>query len=159
MKIERRKPRIAKVGIYGVGHDTYWEQFEGLLDELMGHLDTFEKQVQAHGVETVNFGMIDTAQSAYELLPKIKAANLDVIFCDMLTYATSSTWGVIVRALDIPIVLVALQPLKAMDYSKATTYMQLCNDNICSVPEFTGVAARIHRTIRPLSSNSVYTET
>ena len=36
--------------------------------------------------------------------------------------------------------LVELQPLKAMDYSQATTYTQLCNDDFCSVPEFAGVA-------------------
>ena len=35
-------------------------------------------------------------------------------------------------------VLVALQPMKAMDYARATTYMQLCNDDYCSIPEFTG---------------------
>ena len=61
----------------------------------------------------------------------------------MLTYATSATFGVIVRNLDVPIVLVALQPLAAMDYASATTRMQLANDDFCSIPEFTGVAIRM----------------
>ncbi len=143
MLVQRRKPLTAKVGILGVGHDTYWGQFDGLLPELMGYLDVFEKQVRANGVEVVNFGMIDNARSAYAALPKIQAADVDLLFVDMLTYATSCTWGILVRELNVPIVLVALQPLKAMDYAKATTYMQLCNDNICSVPEFTGVAVRM----------------
>ncbi len=43
----------------------------------------------------------------------------------------------------MPIVLVALQPLSALDYAKATTFMQLCNDDFCSVPEFIGVALRM----------------
>ena len=81
---------------------------------------------------------------------KLKAANLDLVFCDMVTYATSSTFGVIVRELDVPIVLVALQPLKAMDYAKATTYMQLANDDFCSVPEFTGVAIRMGKRPPPV---------
>ena len=34
MKIERRKPLTANVGILSVGLDTYWEQFPGLLDEM-----------------------------------------------------------------------------------------------------------------------------
>jgi len=59
----------------------------------------------------------------------------------MVTYATSSTVGVILRGLDVPIVLAALQPLAAMDYERASTYMQLCNDDFCSVPEFLGVAS------------------
>ena len=143
MLVQRRKPLTANVGIFGVGHDTYWPQFDGLLPELMGYLAVFEKQVNACGVHVVNFGMIDNAAKAYEALPKIKAANLDLVFCDMLTYATSCTWGAIIRDLGVPIVLVALQPRKAMDYPKATTYIQLCNDNFCSVPEFTGVAIRM----------------
>ena len=143
MLVQRRKPLTANVGIFGVGHDTYWPQFDGLLPELMGYLAVFEKQVKACGVNVVNFGMIDNAAKAYEALPKIKAANLDLVFCDMLTYATSCTWGAIIRDLGVPIVLVALQPLKAMNYPKATTYIQLCNDNFCSVPEFTGVAIRM----------------
>ena len=49
----------------------------------------------------------------------------------------------IARELKIPIVLVALQPADAMPYKKATTFIQLCNDDICAVPEFTDVAIRL----------------
>ena len=147
MQVERRKPLTANVGIFGVGHSTYWDQFDGLKDELMGYLGVFERQVQQHGVNTVNFGLVDDARSAYRALKQIKAADLDLLFCDMLTYATSSTFGILIRELDVPIVMVALQPMQAMDYAKATTYMQLCNDNICSVPEFSGVAIRMGKRI------------
>jgi L-arabinose isomerase len=143
MLIKRRKPRAANVGIFAVGHDTYWGQFEGLLDELMGYHAKFRKKLEANGVAVTDFGMVDNAASAYAAVKKLKAADLDLIFCDMVTYATSSTWGIIHRELNTPIVLVALQPRKAMDYTKASTYMQLCNDNVCSVPEFTGVSLRM----------------
>ncbi len=68
----------------------------------------------------------------------------------MVTYATSSTFGILVRDLDVPIVLVALQPLKALDYARASTYMQLANDDFCSVPEFTGVAIRMGKRPPPV---------
>jgi L-arabinose isomerase len=68
----------------------------------------------------------------------------------MLTYATSASFGAIIRGLDVPLVLVALQPLKALDYSKASTYMQLCNDDFCAVPEFTGVAIRMGKKPPPV---------
>ena len=123
MLVEQRKPLTARVGIFGVGHATYWDQFPGLREELLGYLDVFEKQVRQSGVETVNFGMVDEARSAYSAVKRLKASDLDLVFCDMLTYATSSTWGVIVRELDVPIVLVALQPSKAMDCEKGTTRM------------------------------------
>lgn len=143
MRVPRRKPRTARIGIFGVGHHTYWGQFEGLLDEMHHKLDILVNRVQARDVQVTNFGMIDNAKGAYALLPRLKAADLDLIFCDMVTYATSSTFGVLIRELDVPIVLVALQPLKALDYSRASTYMQLANDDLCSVPEFTGVAIRM----------------
>ena len=141
--INRRKPLTARVGIVGVGHHTYWKQFDGLLDVMHGKLSQFENKVKGNGVETVSFGLLDKAESAYEVLPKIKAADLDVLFIDMVTYATSSTFGVLARDLNIPIVLVALQPLRSIPYEQANTYTQLSNDDFCSVPEFTGVAIRM----------------
>ncbi len=150
MRIERRRKRTANVGIFGVGFHKYWPQFNGLLDELLGKLDVLAKRVSEHGVQVTNFGMVDDAPSAYALLPRLNAADLDLVFCDMLTYATSASFAAIVRQLDIPIVLVALQPLKAMDYSNASTYMQLCNDDFCAVPEFTGVAIRMGKKPPPV---------
>ncbi len=150
VRVPRRNPRTAHIGVFGVGHQTYWSQFEGLLDELKGKLEVFVKRVETRGVRVTDFGMVDCAQAAYALLPRLQAADLDLVFCDMLTYATSATFGVLIRSLDVPIVLVALQPLKAMDYSRASTYMQLCNDDLCSVPEFTGVAVRMGKRPPPV---------
>ncbi len=148
--IPRRKPLTARIGIFGVGHFTYWGQFEGLLDEMHRKLAVFGGKVRQHGVEVVDFGMVDNAKTAYALRDRIKAAQLDLVFCDMVTYATSATFGILIRDIDVPIVLVALQPMKAMDYTVASTYMQLCNDDFCSVPEFTGVAIRMGRKPPPV---------
>ena len=145
MIIPRRKPLTANIGIFGVGHYNYWPQFPGLLDEMHRKIEHLVHKVEAHGITVTNFGMVDNAIGAAELLPKLKAANLDLVFVDMVTYGTSSTVGAILRGLDVPIVLVALQPLKAMDYERASTYVQLCNDDFCSVPEFQGVAIRLGR--------------
>lgn len=150
MKIKRRKKRTANIGIFGVGFHTYWSQFDGLLEELRHKLDVFVDRVKTHKVEVTNFGIVDDAASAYAVLPKLKAADLDLVFCDMLTYATSASFGAIIRGLDVPLVLVALQPSKALDYSKASTYMQLCNDDLCAVPEFTGVAIRMGKKPPPI---------
>jgi L-arabinose isomerase len=147
VRIERRRPLTAKVGIVGVGHDSYWPQFEGLLDFMRLKLTQFDAKVGANGVETVPFGLLDNAAAAYAALPAMKAADLDLLFIDMVTYATSSTFGILARDLNVPIVLVALQPLRAMPYAQATTYTQLCNDDFCSVPEFTGVAIRMGRPV------------
>lgn len=138
-----KKTSPARIGVFGVGFFKYWPQFDGLLHDLLKKQEIFIKKLDQYGVEVVDFGMIDNVASAYELVPKMKAANLDLIFCDMLTYATSNIFGIVIKSMEVPIVLVALQPDKAMDYTKASTYMQLYNDDICSLPEFTGVAVRM----------------
>jgi len=156
MKVPRRRKRTANVGIFGVGFHKYWPQFDGLLGELKRKLSVFVDRVKGHEVEVTNFGIIDDARSAYAVLPKLKAADLDLVFCDMLTYATSASFAAIVRGLDVPIVLVTLQQLKALDYSEASTYMQLCNDDLCSVPEFTGVAIRMGKKPPPVILGTLY---
>ncbi len=139
----RIKPLTANVGVLGAGHHTYWSQFDGLLDEMRRKLAHLVKKLQAQNLTVTDFGMVDCAEAACQAVPRIKAADLDLLFVDMVTYATSATFGAVVRSLDVPIVLVALQPLKALDYARATTFMQLCNDDFCAVPEFLGVALRM----------------
>jgi L-arabinose isomerase len=155
-RIVRRKQTVARIGVFGVGYYKYWSQFEGLLDALKAKKDVFLKKLEKHEVEVIDFGIVDNVKSAYDLVPVLKASNLDLIFCDMLTYATSSTFGTIIRSIDVPIVMVALQPDKAMDYAKASTYMQLYNDDICSLPEFAGVAVRMGKKVPEMIIGTLY---
>ena len=141
------KNRAARIGVFGVGYDKYWGQFPGLFDELMQKKEKFIVKIQQYCSEVIDFGMVDSPAKAYEVLKKIESSHLDLIFCDMLTYATSGTFGIIIKTLNIPVVLVALQPRKALDYAKASTYMQLANDDICSLPEFAGVAVRMGKRV------------
>ena len=145
--IQRQHARTAKIGVLGVGHSTYWSQFPGLLEHLMDFHEQFKNLLPSEGIELVDYGMIDSCQGAYHALEQMKGDRLDFVFCNMLTYATSSVFAPIIRDLGLPVVLVALQPRPAMDYSAASTFMQLENDNICSVPEFTGVAIRLGRRV------------
>ena len=156
MQVERRKPLVAKIGVFGVGHETYWGQFPGLLEELTGKLTDFCHQVENKGAEVVNFGLIDNALKAADAIPVIQAANLDLLFCDMVTYATSATIGRIFSQINVPIVLVALQPARTIDYAHTSTYNQLCNDDFCAVPEFMGVAARMGRKVEDVIIGSLH---
>ena len=146
-KVERRKPLTANVGVVSVGLDTYWKQCPGLLEDMAKKEAVFVRRVESHQVKVTSFGMSDNPQKAAEMIPVMKAADLDLLFVDMVTYATSSTFAPFVRELKCPIVLVALQPDARLDYEHATIYRQLYNDDLCSVPEFTGVAIRYGRPV------------
>ena len=138
--VKRRKPLAASIGVVSVGLDTYWTQCPGLLDDMRRKEDAFVAMLDA---KLHRFGMADNPQSAAAMLPAMKAADLDLLFVDMVTYATSSTFAPFVRELQCPIVLVALQPDERLDCEHATIYRQLLNDDLCAVPEFTGVAERL----------------
>lgn len=145
-----RTAQIPRVGVLGVGYYKYWAQFDGLLEEMHKKQYRFLEMVRSHDATVEDFGLVDNADKAYDIVPRLKAGNLDLLFCDMLTYATSSTFGILIKSLDIPIVLVALQPDKALDYENASTYQQLYNDDICALPEFAGVAVRMGKKIPDL---------
>lgn len=146
-----------RIGVFGVGYHKYWDQFEDLLDQLLEKQRVFVDRVgQNPNVEVLDFGLIDDVTKAYDLVPRLQAANLDLIFCDMLTYATSSTFGIVVKSVDVPIVLVALQPQKALDYGNASTHQQLYNDDICSLPEFAGVAVRMGKPVPETVIGTLY---
>lgn len=147
MKVERIRKLDANIALMSVGLDTYWSQFPGLLEEMKRKTGILTEKLKKHDVHVFDFGMVDNAQKAYEVLPGIKSSDPDVLMVDMVTYATSATFGAIVREMQCPVVLLALQPLSAMNYAHGTTFMQLCNDDFCSVPEFTGVAARMGRPV------------
>src|SRR5690606_35911864 len=142
--------------LLGVGHKPYWAQFEGLLDELEKKQQVFKSLLESNDIKTYDFGISDCAETAYSLVPEIKSANLDMLFIDMVTYATSSSIAAIFREINVPTVLVALQPLKAMDYANGSTYMQLLNDDICAIPEFTCVAQKMGKRVPQIIIGTLY---
>jgi L-arabinose isomerase len=146
-KVKRIKPLTANIGVVSVGLDTYWKQCPGLYEDMIKKAAVFEKRVEAHQAKVISFGMSDNPEKAASLIPAMKAADLDLLFVDMVTYATSSTFAPFVRELTCPIVLVALQPDSRLDYENSTIYKQLYNDDLCSIPEFTGVAVRYNRPV------------
>ena len=145
--VDRRKPLTANVGVVSVGLDTYWAQCPGLLEDMRKKEDAFVRKLDGCSVSVTRFGMADNPQRAASMVPAMKAADLDLLFVDMVTYATSSTFAPFVRELSCPVVLVALQPDERLDYEHATIYRQLLNDDLCAVPEFTGVAVRLGRPV------------
>lgn len=132
----------ARIGVVSVGHEPYWGQFEGLKEELVGNGQTFERMVQELDVEVVSGGFIDNVDRSFQAGAYLKSQDIDLLFVYLSTYVTSSSAATVIMNVGVPTVLVALQPLSRLDYQKTTTYMQLANDNICSLPEIGGVLIR-----------------
>lgn len=145
--IERTAGRTANIGLFAVVHDTYYAQFDGLQATLEDYHQTLKEQLAGYEINLIDYGFANGQPAAAAIAARMRRDQLDLIFCNMATYATSATFAPIILGTTQPVVLLALQPRAAMDYSRASTVMQLENDNICSVPEFTGVAIRLGRPV------------
>lgn len=130
-----RTPAPARVGFFSLGHYLYWPQFPGLHEQLLAYHAEFAQRLASFGVEVVDVGMSDSPQRAAELAEQLQRADCDLLVAFLATYTPSADTLPIARRTGVPLVLAALQPDTALDYARATTYMQLCNDNICSLPE------------------------
>lgn len=156
--LERVPSKKPVIGIFAAAHGTYWGQFPGLKENMEKYHTDFVSLVSKNDGKIVDLGIIDTSISAFDAAEKFNAANVDIIFCNMITYATSSVFAPVLRDCSAPMILCALQPRRAMDYENANTFMQLENDNICSVPEFCGVASRMNKPIHDIIIGTLYND-
>lgn len=139
----------AKIGVVGLGHYIYFEQFEGLKDELSAKTAQFCEYIDKTKCDIFDGGYVSCVDEAFDAVRELKKHDLDMLFIIMSTYVPSAVCAQFARYLDIPQILVGIQPLTHLDYSHTTTYIQLMNDDVCAMPEATGVYARLGKPIPP----------
>jgi L-arabinose isomerase len=136
-----RAPR-ARVGIFGIGLATYWPQFEGLRERIEGYQRRVEARVRELGGEVVSAGLVDTEQAARAAGDRFASAQVDLVLCHAVTYATSSTVLPVIQAAKVPALLLGLQPTPTLDYAETDTGDWLANCAACCVPEIAGALTR-----------------
>ncbi len=114
--VSRTPERTLKVGLFGIGLEAYWPQFSGLRERLELHVETVARKLERQGVEIVNLGLIDSPSKAVEAGHRFREADVDIIFLHVTTYALSSTVLPVVRRAGVPVVVLNLQPERAIDY-------------------------------------------
>ena len=55
-----------KIGLIGVGLNTYWAQFQHLLERLQGYQLEIENRLKSNNVEVVNTGIVDSNEKAIQ---------------------------------------------------------------------------------------------
>jgi len=140
-----------KIGLIGVGLHTYWKQFDGLLDRLTRYQNVIKEKMQSYdNVIVVDAGIVDNTEKANEVALKMKSEDVEILFIFISTYALSSTILPVVSRLNIPVILLNMQPLPAIEYDKlnsmgdrgAMTGEWLANCQACSIPEYASVFNR-----------------
>lgn len=139
-----------KVGLFGIGLEVYWGQFEGLKDRLNGYLEIVANSIKALDVDMVNMGMIDTAEKSFEAGDLFKTEDVDLIFIYVSTYALSANVIPAVRKAGVPVIILNLSPEASIDYQifnkladrTNMTGEWLAHCSACSVPEIANVFKR-----------------
>lgn len=136
--------QITRAGFMSTGLDTYWKQFDGLLDHLKGYAAQITSYIGKIGdVEVVDAGMVDSPEKAMEAAELLGRAAVDIVFVYISTYCLSSTILPVARQMKCPCILLNVQPDAAIDYKTLNslsdrgrmTGMWLENCQACSVPE------------------------
>ncbi len=141
---------MTKVGLFGIGLDTYWDQFEGLLDNLKGYQKQIKIGIENFGVEVVDAGLVDSPVKANEAADLLKSQDVAILFLYVSTYALSSTVLPVAQKLKIPFIILNLQPVAQLDYTQFNqlgdrgkmTGVWLEHCQACSVPEIASVFNR-----------------
>ncbi|WP_200979968.1 arabinose isomerase [Echinicola sp. 20G] len=141
---------MLKVGIFGIGLDTYWDQFDGLMERLEGYQKQIADKMGEFGAEVANVGLVDSPEKASKAARLLKQKDVDMLFLYVSTYALSSTVLPVVQKLKCPIVILNIQPVAAIDYENFNrlgdrglmTGEWLAHCQACSVPEIANVFNR-----------------
>jgi len=139
-----------KIGLFGIGLEAYWEQFEGLENRLLDYIQLVEQQLKQFGADVINIGLVDYTDKAFEAGRQFRRADVDLIFLYVTTYALSSTVLPVVRRANVPIIVLNLSPGAAIDYpsfNQMNNRTQMTGEWLsycapCPVPEIANVFKR-----------------
>lgn len=138
------------VGLFGIGLDTYWPQFDGLKDRLEGYLAEIHKKIEGFGADVLDHGLVDSTDKSEWVGDSFKQQNVDLVFLFVSTYALSSTVLPVVQRAKCPIVVLNIQPVPRIDYQAfnelgdrgVMTGEWLAHCQACCVPEIASVFKR-----------------
>ncbi len=106
----------ARVGVFAIALGAYLPQFPSLVPEFEAQYEAFKKTLP-DTVDIIDGGLVTTKEQSMTAGDKFRAADVDIVFLQMLTYATSYNVLPAVRDLDVPVICVNVQKLKAPDYA------------------------------------------
>jgi L-arabinose isomerase len=139
-----------KIGLFGIGLDTYWGQFSGLLDKLQSYQGIISGKLTDMNTEVIDAGMVDNPFKATTASELFNNKCVDLIILNISTYALSHNVLPLLQRTSAPVLVLNLQPVKALDYENFNAmgdrgrmtgeWLSLCQS--CVTPELAGVFKR-----------------
>ena len=98
----------ARIGVFSIALGAYLPQFPSLVPEFEAQYEAFKKLIP-DTVELIDGGIVTTKELSSAAGDKFRAADVDLVILQLLTYATSYNMLPGVRNPDVPVVLVYIQ--------------------------------------------------
>ena len=132
-----------KIGLMAVGLHNYWNQFPG----MKGHLEDVHSKLAekiSEQADLVSVGLIDTPEASAKAGDLFKSNDVDVVFCQAMTYASSDTMVPAVKDLNVPVIILNVQENTKIDLAQVKTLDDwLGHGCTCAgVPELTAMLER-----------------
>ncbi len=141
---------MIKAGLFGIGLDTYWGQFEGLLGKLTAYQERIAEKLGNSGASVINAGIVDNVDKATAASALFNSSEVDIVFLNISTYALSHTVLPVIQRINCPVIVLNLQPDKAIDYARFNSmgdrgrmtgeWLSFCQS--CVTPELASVFNR-----------------
>ncbi|MBI2301964.1 MAG: L-fucose/L-arabinose isomerase family protein [Armatimonadetes bacterium] len=143
-------PEPVRLGLFSIGLGTYWPQFHGLKDRLLGYHARVRDGLAGCGADVVDVGLVDSPELARVAGARLREADVEMIVLFISTYALSSTVLPVVQKAGVPVVVLNLQPVPQLDYAKfnalgdrgVMTGVWLEHCQACCAPEIASVFNR-----------------
>lgn len=119
-------------------------------EKLEGYLMRVQQKLGQIHPHVINAGLVDTSDKAFEAGRYFRQEDVDLIFLYVSTYSLSSTVLPVVQRAKVPVIILNLAPVAAIDYAgfnAMTNRTQITGEwlaycSACPVPEIANVFNR-----------------
>ncbi|EON74912.1 putative L-arabinose isomerase [Lunatimonas lonarensis] len=150
-----------KVGLMGIGLDTYWPQFPELKPKLAQNQSRIRKELEGSGVTVVDVGILDKQEQALPIAANFRKEDIDVLFVNISTYALSQIVLPVLQQLKTHVVLLNISPYGEIDFDqfnglptreqRTGAWLELCQS--CVAPELASVLRRANIPFQLISGH------
>ena len=123
----------ARVGVFSIALAAYFPQCVGVEDDVRAQYAAFLKNFP-EDIELVDAGMISSKEASEKAGELFKAKDVDIVFCQTLTYSVSSNMLPAVKDLDVPVVICNVQKVRCLDLENADVKSWLGEGFACGCP-------------------------
>lgn len=150
-----------KVGLMGIGLDTYWPQFPELKPKLERNQARIHEELKSDGVTVVDVGILDKQEQALPIASAFRQQEIDLLFVNISTYALSQIVLPVLQQTKVPVVLLNLSPYASIDFDqfnglptreqRTGAWLELCQS--CVAPELASVLYRANIPFQLISGH------